>query len=129
MFMQKLSIYAAVAINVLYRYTKGSFIMSERTRLIGNRIRRLRVQRCLSQMEAAKNLGISQAHLSNIESGRNNITLENLLKLHDVLQVPMAEFFVDIDAQDKQNSVKEGVDLKSFSVEDFLQALMSLKQK
>lgn len=103
--------------------------MSERTKLIGNRIRMLRVQRCLSQMEAAKNLGISQAHLSNIESGRNNITLENLLKMHDVLQVPMADFFVDIDAQDRQNSVKDGVDLKSFSVEDFLQALVSLKQK
>ena len=103
--------------------------MSERTKLIGNRIRMLRVQRCLSQMEAAKNLGISQAHLSNIESGRNNITLENLLKLHDVLQVPMADFFTDIDAQDKKNGLNGSLDLKSFSVEDFLQALMSLKQK
>lgn len=103
--------------------------MSERTKLIGNRIKMLRVQRCLSQMEVAKSLEISQAHLSNIESGRNNITLENLLKLHDVLQVPMAEFFTDIDAQNKKDCYKDGVDLKSFSVEDFLQALVSLKQK
>lgn len=127
--MQRQSRYAAVAINVLDRCTKGCFAMSERTKLIGNRIRMLRVQRCLSQMEAAKNLGISQAHLSNIESGRNNITLENLLKLHDVLQVPMADFFTDIDAQDKKNGLNGSVDLKSFSVEDFLQALVSLKQK
>ncbi len=103
--------------------------MSERTKLIGNRIRLLRLQRGLSQMAAANKLGISQAHLSNIESGRNNITLENLLKLHDVLQVQMADFFTDIDAQGKSSAAASGVDLNAFSLEDFLQALISLKKK
>ena len=54
--------------------------MSERAKRVGERIKAMRTQRCISQSEMAKIIGISQAHFSNIENGRNNITLENLFE-------------------------------------------------
>ena len=78
--------------------------MNERIRLVGNRLKLLRIQKGLGQNEFAKLMGISQAHLSNIEGGRSNITLSNLLKLHDVLEVSMADLFVDIDGEMKKQS-------------------------
>ena len=35
--------------------------------------------------------------MSNMERGYSNITMENLLALHDTLQVPISEIFKDID--------------------------------
>lgn len=67
--------------------------MSDRSCLIGNRIRILRNSRNISQRKLAKSMGISQAHLSNIETGRCHITIENLLIMHDLLGVDMADFF------------------------------------
>ena len=49
--------------------------MSERAKRVGERIKAMRMQRCMSQSEVSKMIGISQAHLSNIECGRSNITL------------------------------------------------------
>ena len=77
--------------------------MNERIRLVGNRLKLLRIQKGLGQNQVSKMMGISQAHLSNIEGGRSNITLSNLLKLHDVLEVSMADLFVDIDGEKKQS--------------------------
>ncbi|MGM9568752.1 MAG: helix-turn-helix domain-containing protein [Phascolarctobacterium sp.] len=85
--------------------------MNERIRLVGNRLKLLRIQKGLGQNEVARMMGISQAHLSNIEGGRSNITLSNLLKLHDVLEVPMADLFVDIDGEMKKQSGSD-VDLE-----------------
>ncbi|MDY4920599.1 MAG: helix-turn-helix transcriptional regulator [Phascolarctobacterium sp.] len=85
--------------------------MNERIRLVGNRLKLLRIQKGLGQNEVAKKMGISQAHLSNIEGGRSNITLSNLLKLHDVLEVTMADLFTDIDVENKKQPSNE-VDLE-----------------
>ena len=57
------------------------------------RVKAVRIQRCISQSEMAKIIGISQAHLSNIECGRSNITLENLFALQDFFEVRIASFF------------------------------------
>ena len=57
--------------------------MNERIRLVGNRLKLLRIQKGLGQNQVSKMMGISQAHLSNIECGRSNITLENLFALQD----------------------------------------------
>jgi transcriptional regulator with XRE-family HTH domain len=85
--------------------------MNERIHLVGNRIKLLRIQRGLGQNDVSRKMGISQAHLSNIEGGRSNITLSNLLKLHDVLEVPMSALFVDIDGEAKKQGNSD-VDLE-----------------
>lgn len=105
--------------------------MSEKARLVGARIRLLRLGKNLAQNDVAAQVGISQAHLSNIEKGRNNITLENLLKLHEVLDCPMSSFFVDIDGakagaqkqEEQPNPLQE-----QFTVSELLQALLAIKK-
>ncbi len=115
--------------------------MSEKTKLVGARIRLLRLEKNLAQNEVAEKIGISQAHLSNIEKGRNNITLENLLRLHEVLGCSVASFFVDIDGDStKLNGVqvKRSVQAngeavpnpleQQFSLAELMQALLLLKK-
>ena len=100
--------------------------MSDRSKQVGRRIKAMRLQRCMSQSEIAKIMGISQAHLSNIECGRSHITLENLLALRDVLDVRMADFFVDIDGPLLRNgrNVEPVV-----SLNDMIDALILIKNK
>ena len=72
-----------VEFTLLLKRMGGEVIVSERAKRVGERIKAMRMQRCMSQSEVAKMIGISQAHLSNIECGRSNITLENLFALQD----------------------------------------------
>ncbi len=72
-------------------------MISEKTAKVGFRIKDIRITKHLSQVELAKKIGISQAHMSNIECGRSHCTLENLIKLSENLECPVRDFFVDID--------------------------------
>lgn len=101
--------------------------MSNRIKMIGNKIRLMRVSKGLSQQSLAKEIGITQAHFSNIENGRCNATIDVLLRLHDSLQAPMAAFFEDIDELDgtelKKNSKGNQIDM-----DELLTVLQLLKK-
>ena len=97
-------------------------IMQEEIKLIGRRIRLLRTAKNLTQTGLAKDMGISQTHLCNIECGRVPVTLPNLLKLHKLLGCEMANFFVDLDAQPEPKE-------KDISLEEVLQIVKLLKQR
>ena len=98
--------------------------MSERAVIVGKRVKAMRMQKGISQSELAHRVGISQAHMSNIENGHINITLENLFALHDILGVSMASFFVDIDGK------QEAEDTKAFiGLSDMIDALLLIKNK
>lgn len=71
--------------------------MNEEFKKIGRRIKIIRIERGINQTSLAKELGISQTNMSNIECGRVSVTIQNLLKLHELLHCTMAEFFKDID--------------------------------
>lgn len=75
--------------------------MSDEFKKIGKRIKIIRIERGVTQTALAKELGISQTNMSNIECGRVSVTVQNLLKLHDILRCQMADFFKDIDAPTK----------------------------
>lgn len=96
--------------------------MQEEIKLIGRRIRLLRTAKNLTQTGLAKEMGISQTHLCNIECGRVPVTLPNLLKLHSLLECNMSSFFVDLDEQ-------AGAKDKDISLEEVLQIVKLLKQK
>ena len=99
--------------------------MSERTSMVGKRVRVLRMQKGISQNKLARSVGISQAHMSNIETGHSHITLENLFALHDILGVSMASFFVDIDGN---QGLKEEKYAKGFiGLDDMIDALLLIK--
>ena len=71
--------------------------MDQEFKKIGKRIKIIRIEKGITQTNLAKELGISQTNMSNIECGRVSVTVQNLLKLHELLHCTMAEFFKDID--------------------------------
>lgn len=100
--------------------------MSERAVIVGKRVKAMRMQKGISQSELAHRVGISQAHMSNIEDGHSHITLENLFALHDILGVSMASFFVDIDNDEKQDKSEE----KDYiGLSDMIDALLLIKNR
>ena len=61
---------------------------------IGKRVRDLRVTRTdLSQEEFSKKIGFDRTYLSRLESGKQNITIENLNNICNGLGISLKEFF------------------------------------
>ena len=98
--------------------------MLEEAKLVGKRIRLIRQSKSWQQASLAEAIGVSQSLLSNMEAGRCSVTLENLIKLHEVLNCPMRDFFVDMDG-DYDKKVPENY----FSLDELAGALVSLRSK
>ena len=60
---------------------------------IGNRVKTLRIDKGLSQDELARRIDFDRTYLSRVESGKQNMTVETLLKICDGLGVTIKEFF------------------------------------
>lgn len=98
-------------------------MMKEKIAKVGAQIKQIRLMHRLSQKELADKIGIAQASLSNIECGRSNCTLENLIKLSEVLECPIRDFFVDLDEKFTKEK-HEGI----FTLDDLVNALLYLKK-
>ena len=61
--------------------------------LIGLRIKELRRTKNLSQEELAEKTGISSKYLSSIERGKENPTLDTIIKLSGALNIEVMELF------------------------------------
>ena len=72
--------------------------MNQDLKKIGKRIKLLRIERNVSQTDLAVSLGISQTNMSNIECGRGAVTLQNLIRLQQLLGCPIEDFFQDIES-------------------------------
>lgn len=81
-------------------------------RQIGKRIQELRKRREFSQEKAAEKADISPNYLSRIECGKENPTLDMLIKLSQALEVEMWEMF-DFGHVVSHREVKELI--KNFS--------------
>ena len=95
--------------------------------IIGNRIKALRVDSGMKQSELAKKIGMSQTNLSNVESGRTAVTVQVLLKIHDVLGCKLADFFVDLDNDVEEAAKEEQGTKQSIELEEAVQILKLLK--
>jgi transcriptional regulator with XRE-family HTH domain len=67
--------------------TKGM----EQRRAIGERIREWRLKRDLSQAEVARHAGITQASLSNYETGKRDLPLSTFLGVASALNVHVGD--------------------------------------
>jgi transcriptional regulator with XRE-family HTH domain len=65
----------------------------EAKKLIGLRIKSLRRSEGLSQEELAERMGISSKYLSSIERGKENPTLDTLIRLANALKIEPSEIF------------------------------------
>ena len=62
---------------------------------VGERLRRMRKERKLTQSDLARQIGIQQSDLSRMEKGEYRVSLDNLFKLLSVFGMSIAEFFGD----------------------------------
>ena len=101
----------------------------EEFKILGRRVKYLRMDRGITQTKMAEMLGLSQTNLSNMESGRTAITTQNLFKMQGILNCKMADFFVDFDtdAEDASNAKNEGTAKQAIELEDAVQILRLLK--
>ncbi len=65
---------------------------------VGARLRKLRKQNGLTQIELARQIGIQQSDLSRMEKGEYRVSLDNLFKILSVFGLGVAEFFAAEEA-------------------------------
>ncbi|HEX2832916.1 MAG TPA: helix-turn-helix transcriptional regulator [Thermoanaerobaculia bacterium] len=70
--------------------------------LVGRKIRQLRRQRKLTQVELAEKIGIHQSDLSRMEQGEYKVGLDTLLKILQCFDLSIGDFF---DETSRANSV------------------------
>lgn len=66
---------------------------SEIFKKIGLKIKMLRIERKISQMDLAAACNFEKSNLARIEAGRTNPTVATLLKICQVLDVPIGQLF------------------------------------
>ena len=98
--------------------------MNEEFKILGKRVKFLRMEKGISQTHMAEMIGLSQTNLSNMESGRTAITIQNLFKMREILGCNMADFFVDFDATPKKEAEEKK---QAIDIEDAVQILKLLK--
>ena len=101
--------------------------MENKLKMIGHRIKCLRMESNVSQSSMANKIGMSQTNLSNVESGRTAVTVQVLLKIHDVLGCKLADFFVDLDNDVEEAAKEEQGTKQSIELEEAVQILKLLK--
>lgn len=100
--------------------------MKENIKILANRVKMLRMRKGVSQTRMAEEIGVSQTNLSNMESGRTAITIQNLFKIKKVLNCRMADFFVDFDGQEVVEG-KQETTTTTIELEDAVNILKLLK--
>ena len=66
------------------------------TERIVNRIRELRKETGLSQEKFAAKIGMDRTYFASVELGKRNISIINLEKIADGLEISLAEMFRNI---------------------------------
>ena len=91
---------------------------------IGMRIKTMRLKNNIYQTVLAKEIGISQTHMSNIESSRAGLTLENLVKMVIIFNCSIDEIVFGKEEVKQE----QGMDvLKNCTMQDIVQAMQMLK--
>ena len=65
--------------------------MNPASEKLGQNIKRIRVKKKMSQGDIARALEVDRGYISNIESGKKNLTLATIQKLADALKVSADE--------------------------------------
>ena len=60
---------------------------------VGNRVREMRIRKGLSQQVLGEQVGVSFQQIQKYERGTNRMGSSRLVKISDVLDVPVASFF------------------------------------
>ena len=101
--------------------------MENEFKVLGRKVKFLRLEKGISQTDMAEAIGLSQTNLSNMESGRTAITIQNLFKMREVLGCKMSDLFTDFDVE--VSAVQSSTDnSNAIELEDALNILKLLKK-
>ena len=101
--------------------------MENEFKVLGRKVKFLRLEKGISQTDMAEAIGLSQTNLSNMESGRTAITIQNLFKMQKILGCKMRDFFTDFDGE--VSAVQSSTDnSNAIELEDSLNILKLLKK-
>ncbi len=71
-------------------------VKTRQIQLVGQKIRELRKERKLTQVELSARLGIQQSDLSRMEKGEYRVSLDTLFRILAEFKMSIAEFFDDV---------------------------------
>lgn len=73
-------------------------------KVFGLNVRRLRLERGLSQEKFAEKCGLHRTYISDIECFQRNVSLENIQKIADALGVDTYKLFISEQSVTKENT-------------------------
>jgi putative transcriptional regulator len=94
--------------------------------LVGRKIRQLRRQRKLTQVELADRIGIHQSDLSRMEQGEYKVGLDTLLKILQTFDLTIGDFF---DESSNAPSVYEKLKSLSPSAQKEVESFIEFKRQ
>lgn len=62
----------------------------------GNAVRKLRMQKSISQEDFADMCGLHRTYISDIELGKRNVSLENIERIALALDMSLSDFFKEV---------------------------------
>ena len=93
---------------------------------IGQRIRRIRKAKGISQEVLAEKAGISTTHMSHIETAGTKLSLPVLLDLADSLQVPPGSLIRDDAGPGTDGVLQEAMELLASSSEEEMRIMLDV---
>lgn len=105
---------------------------SESNKVIGEIIKKARMEKGLSLRELARKSGVSQPYLSQLESGQNNNpTLEVFIKLADALGITLKEMLIEAELieSDEKTEKENKVFKVNVDVSDALKGLKAITRE
>jgi transcriptional regulator with XRE-family HTH domain len=94
--------------------------------LVGRKIRQLRRQRKLTQVELAEHIGIHQSDLSRMEQGEYKVGLDTLLKILQTFDLTIGDFF---DEDNRTQSMYEKLKALSATAQKEVESFIEFKRQ
>lgn len=110
-------------------YSKGDYNMYSE---LGEKVKLIRKRRCLNQDDLAEVLKLSRSQISNLESGRRNLSVKQLEKLCEYFKVDMSYFLMSettdscLDLVEKAKLLFESKELTNIQKEDLFTSIMKI---
>lgn len=71
--------------------------------LFGKTLKEIRHEKGISQEKFALQINMDRAYYASVETGRRNISLENIMKISNGYQIPISEIFLRMEKLSLRN--------------------------
>jgi transcriptional regulator with XRE-family HTH domain len=102
----------------------GGYMSTDGKKKLGERIRRARMDANLKQADLAERLGVTQAVISNVETGVSTIDVPDLPRWAQILGKPILYFYLDEDLDLRERALA----IVSLFPEDRLELVLQMLQ-